>query len=187
MQRSKRDWKGGREVIGSKIQALSWCLKNVGKLTLIWYLIWKKWSNLTIAFQIYNFLITQFKGDNFSGSLPQKDWITILKRTMGVWQGVIMDSLKIQPSAPGPTLLCPAGRPFSKQPYAMVVSGVARLQGGRCVAVFYPFGQPTAYAYDNHKKNLLAFLMHWAWGRHGGLMQLTCEGMQTESGRHIMN
>jgi hypothetical protein len=30
----------------------------------------------------------------------------------------------------------------------MAVSGVARLQNGWPVAVFYPFGLPTPYAYD---------------------------------------
>jgi hypothetical protein len=31
----------------------------------------------------------------------------------------------------------------------MAISGVARTQGGHPVAVYYPFGHPTLYAYDN--------------------------------------
>jgi hypothetical protein len=36
--------------------------------------------------------------------------------SIGVWQGVTMDSSKFQPGAPCPTLLCPAGGPPLKRP-----------------------------------------------------------------------
>jgi hypothetical protein len=55
--------------------------------------------------------------------------------SMGVWQGVVMDSLKFYPGLPCQTLLNPA------------VSGVACLLGGRPLAVFYLFEHPTPYAY----------------------------------------
>jgi hypothetical protein len=54
-----------------------------------------------------------------------------MKTDTGVWQGVAIDSLKFHP---GPTFIRPAGR----------------LQGERPVAVFYPFGHPTPYAYDEN-------------------------------------
>jgi hypothetical protein len=61
---------------------------------------------------------------------------------MGVWQGVAMDSLKYYFCSPCLTLQRLAGRPLLR-----VVSGVARLQGGRPAAIFYPLGHPTPYAY----------------------------------------
>jgi hypothetical protein len=64
---------------------------------------------------------------------------------MGVWQGVVMDSLKYYPGPHCPTLLRPAGGPPHKRRSA--VWGVARLQGGRPAAVVYPLGHPTPYAY----------------------------------------
>jgi hypothetical protein len=64
---------------------------------------------------------------------------------MGVWQGVAMDSLKLHPGPPCPTLL----RPAASQPRNSLsaISGVTRPQGGQPVVVFYPVGHPTPYAY----------------------------------------
>jgi hypothetical protein len=59
------------------------------------------------------------------------------------WQRV--DFLKFHPGPPCPTLLHPAGGTPLKRPRT-AVSGVARPQGGRPAAVFYPFGHPTPYA-----------------------------------------
>jgi hypothetical protein len=69
----------------------------------------------------------------------------ILIPTMGVWQGVAMDSLKVHPGPPCPTLLCPAGGPPLTS-----VSGLARPLGGRPAFVFYLFGHPTRHAYDSN-------------------------------------
>jgi hypothetical protein len=49
---------------------------------------------------------------------------------MGIWQGVATDSTKFQSRSPCPTLL-----------------RLKRPEGGRCAAVFYPFGHPTPYAF----------------------------------------
>jgi len=65
---------------------------------------------------------------------------------MGAWQGVTngqltMDYLKFPPCA---TSLRPASGPPQNPETA--IFGVARLQGGRPVAVLYHFGHPTPYA-----------------------------------------
>jgi hypothetical protein len=63
-------------------------------------------------------------------------------RSMGVWQGVAMDSLKLKfhLGLPCPTFLHPVGGLPLKQPYC-------HLQSRRPAAVFYPYGHPTPYAY----------------------------------------
>jgi hypothetical protein len=53
------------------------------------------------------------------------------ERSMGVWQGGAMDSLKFHPNLSCPVLLCPAGQ-----------AGWAGRQGKWPAAVFYPFGHP---------------------------------------------
>jgi hypothetical protein len=60
--------------------------------------------------------------------------------TMGIWQGVAMDSLKFRP-----TLLCPAGGPPLKRPYGCLSGGLP----AEWVACghLYPFGYPMPYAY----------------------------------------
>jgi hypothetical protein len=60
--------------------------------------------------------------------------------SIGVWQGVAMDSLKFLPGQPCLTLLTPVGGPPINGLTA--VSGVARPQNGRPAAFFYPFGHP---------------------------------------------
>jgi hypothetical protein len=57
--------------------------------------------------------------------------------SMGVWQGVAIESLKFHPGPPCLTLLGPAGGPPL----------VARPQGRRSAAVAYPFEQSKSYAY----------------------------------------
>jgi hypothetical protein len=49
-------------------------------------------------------------------------------KAIGLWQGVAMESLKFHPGPLSLTLLRPTG--------------------GQPAAVFYPFGHPTPYAYD---------------------------------------
>jgi hypothetical protein len=64
---------------------------------------------------------------------------------MGVWQGGAMDPLMLHPGPPWPTPLRPASGTPMKRPYGRY--GVARPQGGKPVAVSYPFGYPTPYGY----------------------------------------
>jgi hypothetical protein len=59
--------------------------------------------------------------------------------SMGVWEGVAMDSLKFYTGLLYPTLLRPAGEPRLKQPHS-------RFWDGLPTAVFYPFGHPSPYA-----------------------------------------
>jgi hypothetical protein len=58
--------------------------------------------------------------------------------SMGVWQGVAMDSLKFQT---GPAM------PYLSTPCRQATLGVARMQGQLPAAVFYPLGHPMPYAY----------------------------------------
>jgi hypothetical protein len=44
--------------------------------------------------------------------------------SMGVWQGMVMDSLKLHPGPPCPTLLRPAGGSPMKQPYGHFMGGL---------------------------------------------------------------
>jgi hypothetical protein len=76
----------------------------------------------------------------------QKAMFTIGAVSIGVWQGVAMNSLKFHLGPPCPTLLCPAGGSPLKWPYGRFRGGPP--EDGRPVAVFYPFGHPTPYAYD---------------------------------------
>jgi hypothetical protein len=65
---------------------------------------------------------------------------------MGVWQEVAINSLKVHPDLPCPTLLHPASRPPLKRPYSHFRDGPPTGQA----AIFYPFGHPshpTLYAY----------------------------------------
>jgi hypothetical protein len=62
--------------------------------------------------------------------------------SMGVRQGVAMDSLKLHMGLRGPTFLCPA----SGRAPEMVIAEVAHPTGGRPGAVFNPLGHPTPYA-----------------------------------------
>jgi hypothetical protein len=53
---------------------------------------------------------------------------------MGVWEGVAkLPKVSWEPAMPDPST---------------AVLGVASPQGGRPAAVFFPFGHPTPYAYD---------------------------------------
>jgi hypothetical protein len=61
---------------------------------------------------------------------PSPFKVSCLTSRMGVWHGVAMDSLKFHPGPPCPTFLLPYPA------------------GGRPVAVSYPPGHPTPYAYD---------------------------------------
>jgi hypothetical protein len=45
-----------------------------------------------------------------------------------VWQGVSTDSLKFHLGPPCPTLLCSAGRPSPKRPYARFLGGLLKWQ-----------------------------------------------------------
>jgi hypothetical protein len=38
----------------------------------------------------------------------------LLQKSIAVWQGVAMDSLKFDPGLPCPTLLCPVGGPYAE-------------------------------------------------------------------------
>jgi hypothetical protein len=67
-----------------------------------------------------------------------------------VREGVTTDSLKFHPGPPCPTLIRPAGGPPTKRHFG----GVARPQGGRPPAVFFPLGYPFPYGPGGiqHKK-----------------------------------
>jgi hypothetical protein len=60
---------------------------------------------------------------------------------MGIRKGLTMDSLKCHAQ---PFYALQAGHSYNG---FTAVSGVACLQGKRPVAVFYPFGHPSPYAY----------------------------------------
>jgi hypothetical protein len=83
---------------------------------------------------------------SFLFHMPRKDrQISFSVLSMGVWQGVAMDSLKFHPVPPYPTLYpLQAGHDSDG---LTAVSGVARPQGGRLAAISYPIGHPTPYAY----------------------------------------
>jgi hypothetical protein len=58
---------------------------------------------------------------------------------MGIWQRVVMDSLRFHLGLPCSTFLRPAGGPPLKRPYGlMAVSAM----------IFYPLGRPMPYTYD---------------------------------------
>jgi hypothetical protein len=86
-----------------------------------------------------------------SASQGQMFWQKRLSRSMGVWQGVAMDSLKFHSGLPCPPLLRPAGEPPLKRPYSHFRSGPA-----------YPIGHPTPYTYELKKliktSPIIAFL-----------------------------
>jgi hypothetical protein len=61
------------------------------------------------------------------------EWVFVVSVVfMGVWQGVVMDSLKCHPGPPCLTLLRPAGGPPLKRPYRHFT--------------LYLFGHPTPHA-----------------------------------------
>jgi hypothetical protein len=65
--------------------------------------------------------------------------------SMGVWQGVAMDSLKFHLGLPCPTFLHPAGRLSLK--LLTIVLWVVCPQGGQLAVNFYSFRHATPYAY----------------------------------------
>jgi hypothetical protein len=66
----------------------------------------------------------------------------VMKRCIGLRQGVAMDSLKFHPGLPYPTLLCPAGGPPSKRPYGCFWGGP--LAGQAACSRLLPFWTPHA-------------------------------------------
>jgi hypothetical protein len=72
-----------------------------------------------------------------------------INRIVGVWQGVAMDSIMYHSGLPYPILLHSAGGPPRNGLTA--VSRVVCLKYGRPAAVFYPFGHPTLYAYEQNQ------------------------------------
>jgi hypothetical protein len=65
-----------------------------------------------------------------------------IKKAMGVWQGVAMDSLQFYPGPPWPTLLRPAGGPPPKRSYGRFKGGP---HTGRAVCIhLLPFWAPHA-------------------------------------------
>jgi hypothetical protein len=82
--------------------------------------------------------------------------------SMGIWQGVAMDSLQFHLGPPCPTFSRLAVRLPLK--WSTAVIGVAHLQGGRPAAIFYPFGHPTLYVYGSSLiemvKNLVLEMFH---------------------------
>jgi hypothetical protein len=56
--------------------------------------------------------------------------------TIGIWQGVAMDSLKFYPVPPCPALLCPVGGPPLKRPYGRFRVGPSLV--GPPAAVLHP-------------------------------------------------
>jgi hypothetical protein len=73
-----------------------------------------------------------------------------------------MDSLIFYLGPPCPTLLRPVGGPP-----LTAISGVAGLQGGQPAAVFYPFGNPTRYAYGMEAIEGFDFLKDLTYRRQG--------------------
>jgi hypothetical protein len=60
--------------------------------------------------------------------------------SLGVWQGMAIDSLKFQLGPPWPTLLCPAGGPPLKQPFSCFRGGSPT--GWAACSPLQPFGTP---------------------------------------------
>jgi hypothetical protein len=80
---------------------------------------------LTVALAYYEFVMTRkvSNGDRNAGQKRCTSKKMALKMTVGVWQGVAMDSLKFHPGPPCPTLLRPAGGPPPKRPYSRFGGG----------------------------------------------------------------
>ena len=80
------------------------------------------------------------------------------QKSMDVWQGVAMDSLKFHPDLPCPTLSCPAGGPPLKWPHGRFRGGLLAKQG-TCDS-FLPFWTPhTVRLYKNLHQNLGLYVL----------------------------
>jgi hypothetical protein len=100
---------------------------------------------------------------------------------MGVWHGVVMDSLKYHPGPPCPTLLRPTGGSPLKRPYGRFRGDLPTERA----AVFYPFEHHSPYAYAPKRKLNLNRLSQGRaarqqrrerWGEDGWQDGTRCEG-----------